>query len=109
MGPRSNAVATTLQRSKGGQFVSHIQALPGTPYDGHTLQTVIPAIKGPVGATLTCIIADTGYKRHNAPSPTASKTTPPARSAVCLIRSNRICAGDRPLNPSSSTSWTTTA
>jgi transposase, IS5 family len=47
MGPRSNAVATTLQRSKGGQFVSHIQALPGTPYDGLTPQTVIPAIKAP--------------------------------------------------------------
>jgi IS5 family transposase len=61
------SVATTLNRSKGGQFVTHIQALPGKPYDGHTLETVIPAIEARVGATLTRIIADAGYKGHNAP------------------------------------------
>src|SRR6187399_1791085 len=33
------SVATTVQRSKGGQFVTHIAALPGNPYDGHTLAT----------------------------------------------------------------------
>jgi IS5 family transposase len=61
------SVATTLNRSRGGQFVTHIQALPGKPYDGHTLKTVIPAIEARVGATLTRIIADAGYKGHNAP------------------------------------------
>lgn len=61
------SVATTLNRSRGGQFVTHIQALPGKPYDGHTLETVIPAIEARVGATLTRIIADAGYKGHNAP------------------------------------------
>jgi IS5 family transposase len=61
------SVATTLNRSKGGQFVTHIQALPGKPYDGHTLETVIPAIEAQVGATLSRIIADAGYKGHNAP------------------------------------------
>jgi len=61
------SVATTLNRSKGGQFVTHIQALPGKPYDGHTLASVIPAIEARVGATLTRIIADAGYKGHNAP------------------------------------------
>jgi IS5 family transposase len=61
------SVATTLNRSKGGQFVTHVQALPGKPYDGHTLETVIPAIEAQVGATLTRIILDAGYKGHNAP------------------------------------------
>jgi IS5 family transposase len=61
------SVATTLNRSRGGQFVTHIQALPGKPYDGHTLEIVIPAIEARVGATLTRIIADAGYKGHNAP------------------------------------------
>ncbi|MCE7031021.1 IS5 family transposase [Jiella avicenniae] len=61
------SVATTLKRSKGGQFVTHVAALPGKPYDGHTLATVIPAIERQVGATLTRIIADAGYKGHNAP------------------------------------------
>ena len=36
------SIATTLQRSKGGQFALHAKALPGNPYDGHTLAVVIP-------------------------------------------------------------------
>jgi IS5 family transposase len=35
-------LATTLHRSKGGQFITHVKALPGNPYDGHTLATAIP-------------------------------------------------------------------
>jgi len=36
------SIATTLKRSKGGQFALHAMALPGNPYDGHTLKTVLP-------------------------------------------------------------------
>jgi transposase, IS5 family len=61
------SVATTIRRSKGGQFITHVQALPGKPYDGHTLATVIPAIEAQIGATLKRIIADAGYKGHRAP------------------------------------------
>ncbi|MEJ0052576.1 MAG: IS5 family transposase [Methylovirgula sp.] len=61
------SVATTLAHSKGGQFIVHAKALPGKPYDGHTLATVIPAIERIVGAALQRIIADAGYKGHNAP------------------------------------------
>ena len=39
------SVATTLAHSKGGQFIAHVKALPGNPYDGHTLETVIPEIE----------------------------------------------------------------
>ena len=35
------SVATTNHRAKGGQFVTHIKALHGRPYDGHTLSDVI--------------------------------------------------------------------
>ena len=31
------SVVTTLHRSRGDQFVAHLAALPGNPYDGHTL------------------------------------------------------------------------
>src|SRR5262249_3852737 len=31
------SVATTVKHSAGGQFVTHAAALPGNPYDGHTL------------------------------------------------------------------------
>ena len=61
------SVATTLNHSKGGQFVAHVKALPGNPYDGHTLETVIPDMESQIGATLTRIVADRGYRGHNAP------------------------------------------
>ncbi len=60
-------MATTLHRSKGGQFVAHVKALPGNPYDGHTLETVIPDMERQIGASLTRIVADRGYRGHNAP------------------------------------------
>jgi transposase, IS5 family len=62
------SVATTLQRSRGGQFVAHVKALPGNPYDGHTLATIIPAIETAIGASLGKIVADAGYRGHNAPT-----------------------------------------
>ena len=61
------SVATTLKRSKGGQFVTHVQALPGNPYDGHTLAGVIPAIEQLIGNTIERLHADAGYRGHNAP------------------------------------------
>ena len=62
------SVATTLKRRcKGGQFAIHAKALPGRPYDGHTLETVIPEIEDLTGATLKRILADAGYRGHNAP------------------------------------------
>ena len=61
------SVATTLNRCKGGQFAVHAKALPGNPYDGHTLATVIPEIEKSVGAELSKIVTDAGYRGHNAP------------------------------------------
>ena len=61
------SVATTLVRSKGGQFIAHVKALPGAPYDGHTLATVIPEIEAQLGTRLARIVADRGYRGHNAP------------------------------------------
>jgi transposase, IS5 family len=61
------SVATTLKRSKGGQFVTHVQALPGNPYDGHTLAGVIPAIEALLGNTIERLHTDAGYRGHNAP------------------------------------------
>jgi IS5 family transposase len=61
------SIAPTLNRSNGGQFITHAKALPGNPYDGHTLATVIPEIETQIGANLTRIVADRGYRCHNAP------------------------------------------
>lgn len=61
------SVATTLKHCKGGQFVTHVQALPGNPYDGHTLARVIPAMEQLIGNTIERLHADAGYRGHNAP------------------------------------------
>ena len=61
------SVATPLYRCRGGQFVAHVKALPGNPYDGHTLAVVVPAIESTIGAALERIVTDAGYKGHNAP------------------------------------------
>jgi transposase, IS5 family len=61
------SVATTLAHAKGGQFVTHVKALPGNPYDGHTLATVIPEMEAMIGNTIERLLADKGYRGHNAP------------------------------------------
>jgi IS5 family transposase len=61
------SVATTLKRSKGGQFALHAKALPGNPYDGHTLATVIPDMEKIIGNDIGRVLADAGYRGHNAP------------------------------------------
>lgn len=67
------SVATPLNRCKGGQFVAHVKAMPGNPYDGHTLATVLPEIETSIGASLSQIVADAGYRGHNAPKDKAFK------------------------------------
>lgn len=61
------SVATTIGHAKGGQFVTHVKALPGNPYDGHTLASVIPDMEALIGNTIARILADKGYRGHNAP------------------------------------------
>ena len=39
----------------------------GKPYDGHTLGVIIPEIERLVGAPFNRIVADRGYRGHNAP------------------------------------------
>ena len=61
------SVATTIGHAKGGQFVTHVKALPGNPYDGHTLATVIPDMEALIGNVIARLLADKGYRGHNAP------------------------------------------
>lgn len=61
------SIATTLHRSRGGQFALHAMALPGNPYGGHTLATVIPDTEKTIGNGITRILTDPGYSGHNAP------------------------------------------
>jgi IS5 family transposase len=63
------SIATTVAPSAGGQFVLAAKALPGAPYDGHTLATVIPHIEAIVGNEVKRVIADKGYRGHGLPAP----------------------------------------
>jgi IS5 family transposase len=60
-------VATTLRHSRGGQFAIHAASLPGSPYDGHTLASVIPDMEKLIGNEIRRILTDAGYRGHNAP------------------------------------------
>ncbi|RVD67774.1 IS5 family transposase, partial [Mesorhizobium sp. M4A.F.Ca.ET.029.04.2.1] len=61
------SVATTLKRSNGGQFALHAKALPGNPYDGHTLAAIIPDMEKTIGNEISRVLADAGFRGHNAP------------------------------------------
>jgi transposase, IS5 family len=67
------SVATALSHAKGGQFVTHAKALSGSPYDGHTLATVIPDIEALIGNTIARILADKGYRGQDARPTTCLK------------------------------------
>ena len=51
------SVATPVKHCAGGQFVAHIAALPGNPYDGHTLANVVPAMQALFANLLHRVIA----------------------------------------------------
>lgn len=94
------SVATTLKRSRGGQFVAHVKALPGNPYDGHTLATILPAIEETIGVNLSKVVTDAGYRGHNAPKTTGAASPRP---------SSGRCDGGPPSSQSSAISKPTIA
>lgn len=63
------SIATTNHRSPGGQFVLHAKALPGNPYDGHTLAEVIEETEALTGRPVERAYVDKGYRGHSAPNP----------------------------------------
>ena len=63
------SVVTTNARAPGGQFVLHARALPGNPYDGHTLRTVIENTQKLTGCEIERAYVDKGYRGHDAPHP----------------------------------------
>jgi transposase, IS5 family len=62
-------VATTNARAPGGQFVAHIAALHGNPYDGHTLREAIAGVTAITGLEPERIFVDKGYRGHDYAKP----------------------------------------
>ena len=63
------SIVTTNARAPGGQFVLHAKALPGNPYDGHTLGAVIDDTQKLTGCVIERVYVDKGYRGHNASNP----------------------------------------
>ena len=63
------SVVTTNARAPGGQFVLHAKALPGNPYDGHTLRSAIEDTERLTGGEIERAYVDKGYRGHDASNP----------------------------------------
>ena len=63
------SIVTTNARAPGGQFVLHARSLPGNPYDGHTLGTVIAAAERLTGCKVERAYVDKGYRGHDTANP----------------------------------------
>ena len=63
------SIATTNKRCRGGQFILHAKALPGNPYDGHTLREVVEETEALTGREIERVYVDRGYRGHDAPKP----------------------------------------
>ncbi len=59
------SIATINAKAKGGQFVVGTQALPGNPYDGHTLTGQIDQVEQLTGIRVQRAYVDRGYRGHN--------------------------------------------
>ena len=76
------SIAVTNARADGGQFVVGIRAVPGLPYDGHTLKDQIAQVERLTGMAVTRAYVDKGYRGHGLASPdvhvsqSAAKRTP---------------------------------
>ncbi len=60
------SLAVTNTRAPGGQFVIGARALPGNPYDGHTLKTQLDQIERLTGQQVARAYVDLGYRGHDA-------------------------------------------
>ena len=63
------SIVTTNARAPGGQFVLHAKALPGNPYDGHTLAAVIANTETLTGCEIERAFVDKGYRGHDTANP----------------------------------------
>jgi len=63
------SIVTTNACAPGGQFVLHAKALPGNPYDGHTLAVVIDTTEKLTGCAIERAYVDRGYRGHDTANP----------------------------------------
>jgi IS5 family transposase len=92
------SIVTTNARAPGGQFVLHARALPGNPYDGHTLGAIIEATERLTGREIERAYVDTAAtmpQTHAASSSQAKNagSLSQAKNAGSLAASNASSDG----------------
>jgi len=95
------SLTTTNRRCKGSQFILHATALPGNPYDGHTLKDVIQETEALTGREIERVYVDKGYRGHDVPGQTGSSA--PLRSVASTAKSRRNFDAEAPSRPLSAT------
>ncbi len=63
------SIVTTNACAPGGLFVLHAKALPGNPYDAHTLGSVVDATEKLTGCPIERAYVDKGYRGHDTENP----------------------------------------
>ncbi len=61
------SITTHVNPAPAGHFVLHAKALPGQPYDGHTLKQVMAEYETQMGIEPKRIYVDKGYRGHDYP------------------------------------------
>lgn len=59
------SIATTDVRTNVGQFILGLMPVPGSPYDGHTIQQQIDQVERLTGVAVERGYADLGYRGNN--------------------------------------------
>jgi transposase, IS5 family len=91
------SIAVTNARAVGGQFILGVQALPGLPYDGHTLGGQIAQVERLTGETVARVHVDKGYPGHGLTAPEIHVTPSPGQRSPTVKRELRRRAAVEPI------------
>ena len=91
------SIAVTNARAVGGQFIVGIQAVPGLPYDGHTLKDQIAQVERLTGSKVTRAYVDKGYRGHGLTSPDIHVTQSKAKRTPTIRRELRRRSAIEPI------------
>jgi transposase, IS5 family len=91
------SIAVTNARADGGQFILGIRAVPGLPYDGHTLKDQIAQVERITGVMVTRAYVDKGYRGHGLAAPDIHVSHSPGERTPTIRRELRRRAAIEPI------------
>jgi IS5 family transposase len=91
------SIAVINARADGGQFVVGIRAVPGLPYDGHTLKDQIAQVERLTGVTVARAYVDKGYRGHGLEAPDIHVSQSPGDRSPTIKRELRRRSAIEPI------------